>query len=223
MSEHVRQHPASRAELKMRILELSMQAFATHGIKNVTMAGIAASLGISKRTLYEIYPDKETLLEHCIRKNIEERDEFLKNVLATANNVLEVILALFRESIKKIHNTNKLFFEDIKKYPKVYEELVQSRHNDSQAEVNFFMQGVRQGIFRDDVNFAIVNQLVHEQFNMLLNSDIFSRYSFLDVYESIMFTYLRGISTKSGAEELEGFLKEYRKKQRIDSQKQTKI
>lgn len=76
--------------------------------------------------------------------------------------------------------------------------------------VNFFKEGVKQGIFRDDINFAIVNLLVHEQLDLLINSNICEKYSFLDVYESIMFTYLRGISTEKGAQELENFIREYR-------------
>lgn len=51
-------------------------------------------------------------------------------------------------------------------------------------------------MFRDDVNFAIVNLLVREQLDMLMNTDLCDRYSFLEVYESIMFTFLRGISTE---------------------------
>ena len=88
-----------------------------------------------------------------------------------------------------------------------------NRHNqDSEETVNFFKEGVKQGIFRDDVNFAIINLLVREQIDVLMNTDICKEYSFLEVYESIMFTFLRGISTEKGAHELEAFIREYRKK-----------
>ena len=50
--------------------------------------------------------------------------------------------------------------------------------------------------FRSDVNFEIVNLLVREQFDVLLNTDICNEYPFIEVYESIMFTYIRGISTE---------------------------
>ncbi len=45
-----------------------------------------------------------------------------------------------------------------------------------------------------------------------MNTDICKEYSFLEVYESIMFTFLRGISTEQGAHELEAFIREYRKR-----------
>ena len=57
-----------RTELKKRIVETAMQAFKSHGIKIITMDDIAVSLVISKRTLYEVFANKEILLEACILK-----------------------------------------------------------------------------------------------------------------------------------------------------------
>lgn len=211
MSEYTK-HLVPRPELRERIIDTAVEAFSAHGFKSITMDDIATSLGISKRTLYEVFSDKETLLEECILKGQKEGDEFLKNVLATSGNVLEVLLKCYQRSIEQFHATNKKFFEDIKKYPKAY-ALMTNRHNqDSEEMVNFFKEGVKQGIFRDDVNFAIINLLVREQIDVLMNTDICKEYSFLEVYESIMFTFLRGISTEQGAHELEAFIREYRKK-----------
>jgi AcrR family transcriptional regulator len=209
MGEHTK-HSTSRVELRERIILAAVELFTTNGIKSITMDEIAASLGISKRTLYEVFPDKETLLEECILKGQREGEDFLKNVLATSENVLEVLLKCYQRSIEKFHATNKKFFEDIKKYPKAYELMTRRHNQDSEEAVNFFKEGVKQGIFRDDVNFAIINLLVREQIDLLMNTDICKEYSFLEVYESIMFTFLRGISTEKGAHELEVFIREYR-------------
>lgn len=205
-------HPTSRSELRERIIETAVEAFTIHGIRSITMDDIATSLGISKRTLYEVFSDKETLLEECILRGQEEADIFVRDVLANSGNVLEVLLKCYQRSIEKFHATNKKFFEDIKKYPKAYELLTHKRDQDSEETVQFFKEGVKQGIFRDDVNFAIVNMLVREQIDVLMNTDVCKEYSFLEVYESIMFTFLRGISTEKGARELDAFIREYRKK-----------
>lgn len=174
------------------------------------MDDVAALLGISKRTLYEVFQDKETLLRECILKDQQEMNLFLGEVYARATNVLEVILVCYQRSIETFHKTNKRFFEDIKKYPKVYEIMKNYRDRDSDSTVAFFKMGVEQGIFRSDVNFAIVNLLVREQLDLLMNTDVCDEYSFLEVYESIMFTYIRGISTERGAQVLETFIQEYR-------------
>lgn len=213
MGEHTR-HPASRSELRERIIQTAVQSFCTHGIKSITMDDIAASLGISKRTLYEVFADKESLLEECILKGQQDGDEFVRGVLATSSNVLEVLLRCYQRSIEKFHTTNKKFFEDIKKYPKAYELMKSDRNRSSEDIVRFFKEGVTQGIFREDVNFAIVHLLVRDQLDLLMNSDICNEYSFIEVYESIMFTFLRGVSTEKGARVLEDFICEYRERQK---------
>lgn len=200
-----------RAELKERIIATATEAFTSKGIKCITMDDIAAALGISKRTLYEVFADKESLLKECILKIQSDRDLYLERIFNQSHNVLEVILAVFQKSIEVFHQTNKRFFEDMKKYPKIYGMMKDRRESDSEKTMSFFKSGIEQGIFRADVNFAIVNLLVREQFNVLLNTEICNEYPFLEVYESIMFTYIRGISTEKGAKVLEDFIQEYRK------------
>lgn len=212
MTEHVKD-ASQRVELKKRIIITATEAFTVNGIKSITMDDIAAALGISKRTLYEVFVDKETLLRECILTIQQDRDKYLQEVFERSDNVLQVILAVFQKSIEVFHQTNKRFFEDIKKYPKVYAMMQDRRDSDSEKTISFFKSGVEQGIFRSDVNFAIVNMLVREQFDVLLNTDICSEYPFIEVYESIMFTYIRGISTDKGAKVLEDFIQEYRKNQ----------
>ena len=150
-------------------------------------------------------------MRECILKAQADRDRYLLQVYEESHNVLEVILAVFQKSIEVFHQTNKRFFEDIKKYPKVYEIMRARQDSDSVKTMSFFKVGVDQGIFRSDVNFAIVNMLVREQFDVLLNTDVCNEYPFIEVYESIMFTYIRGISTEKGAKVLEDFIQEYRK------------
>lgn len=130
MTEHGKD-ASQRAELKERIIATATEAFTTKGIKSITMDDIAAALGISKRTLYEVFVDKESLLKDCILTVQAERDRYL--------------------------------------------------------------------------------QEVYEQFDVLLNTDVCNEYSFIEVYESIMFTYIRGISTEKGAKVLEDFISEYRR------------
>ena len=215
MTEHGKD-ASQRAELRERIVVTATEAFTSKGIKSITMDDIAAALGTSKRTLYEVFSDKESLLKECILKAQADRDKYLQQIFEESHNVLEVILAVFQKSIEVFHKTNKRFFEDIKKYPKVYEMMRARQDSDSEKTMSFFKVGVDQGIFRSDVNFAIVNLLVREQFDVLLNTDICNEYPFIEVYESIMFTYIRGISTEKGAKVLEDFIQEYRKNRIVE-------
>lgn len=208
MTEHGKD-ASQRAELKERIIATATEAFTTKGIKSITMDDIAAALGISKRTLYEVFVDKESLLKDCILTVQAERDRYLQEVYEQSHNVLEVILAVFQKSIEMFHKTNKRFFEDIKKYPKVYNMMKERARVIRRKPCLFYVgSGARLSV---RMSLAIVNLLVREQFDVLLNTDVCNEYSFIEVYESIMFTYIRGISTEKGAKVLEDFISEYRR------------
>ena len=75
--DNMKEHP-QRLELRERIIDTALNSFATHGIKSITMDDIAAALGISKRTLYEVFSDKETLLMECLLKAQREGDAYVK-------------------------------------------------------------------------------------------------------------------------------------------------
>lgn len=201
---------SARTEMKERIVRTALEDFQRLGIRAVRMDDLATRMGISKRTLYEMFKDKEELLVDCILLSQQQIQARVKEIYYQSKNVLEVILGVFLFSIERFHATSKLFYDEIKKYPSAYNMVCARRDSDSEDKLAFFRQGVEQGFFRSDVNFAIVNELVRQQFDLLIGSKFFSQYPFVEVYESIMFTYLRGISTERGAQELETFIKEYR-------------
>ena len=203
----------SKILLRKSILEIASESFSAYGIRTITMDEIASAAGISKRTLYELFKDKESLLEQIILQSQDEMKSYVNQVLSETNNVMEVILLCYKFTTKQYHRTDKRFFDDLKKYPKVHSLFLRGQERDSNETLDFFKTGVDQGLFRPDINFEIVHLLVREQMNWLLNSDAFVKYPFIEVYESIMFTYLRGISTEKGIMKLERFIVDYRKEQ----------
>ncbi|MDR1004512.1 MAG: TetR/AcrR family transcriptional regulator [Prevotellaceae bacterium] len=203
------EHP-QRAELRTNIVDTALHLFITEGIKSITMDDIAAGLGISKRTLYEVFPDKETLLLECLYKTEDEAKAYAQKTYDESANVMETILKLYQHSIEQYRKVNKRFFTDINKYPRVDEELRRRHQCDSEEKIQFFRLGVEQGLFRSDINFDIVNLLVREQFNVLMHTDIFKNYPPIEVYKSVIFTYLRGIATEKGYRLLEEFIESHR-------------
>lgn len=105
-------------DLRERIIEKSSELF-VHGIKSVSMDEIAASLGISKRTLYENFKDKEDILLSCINLYSDKKQELFLQAENTSDNIIEIFLRLLGQPhLTKFPNLK--FFEDIEKYyPKV--------------------------------------------------------------------------------------------------------
>lgn len=202
-----------KGDLRERIIQTSLEGFRKHGIKGITMDDIAALLKISKRTLYELFVDKETLLKECILYHQKVAQRVLSNMVANSSNVLEVILKCYQGSVEMYQRVDWRFFDDMKKYPKVHELLKANRDKENKVVIDFLKKGVEQGLFRTDINFEIIHFLLREQMDLLMAKKALNEFPFLEVYESIMLTYLRGISTEKGMRELEDFLIMYRKQQ----------
>ena len=99
--------------VKEHIVLAAAKSFAQKGVKTVRMDDIAAGLSISKRTLYELFHDKEDLLLDVMKLHREEMQEYMTQVASKAENVLEVLLKFFQRSAQEFQNTNRKFFEDI--------------------------------------------------------------------------------------------------------------
>ena len=79
--------------------------FYKQGIKQVRMDDIAKELTISKRTLYEIFNDKETLLLECIKYKHQQEESYLQALDLSNANVLEVVLRYYEYTMKELpHN-----------------------------------------------------------------------------------------------------------------------
>ena len=209
-----RRREGNREELKMRIVDTAAKAFKRSGIKAVHMDDIAGALSISKRTLYELFGDKEQLLLEVFSFYRQRVNQDMQEITSKAENVLEVILTFYERKVNELCQVNPLFFRDLRKYPKVLDFIhEEQRRNDADA-VKYFQKGVEQGIFRDDINFLIINQTMAMQMDLLIYSDITLHYPLAEIYSEITILHMRGITTEKGNRMVDAFLKTIREKRR---------
>ena len=64
-------------QVRSKIIDVASDMFLTKGIKTVKMDDVSKELGISKRTLYEFFNNKETLLLYCM-KNMKEKENLYR-------------------------------------------------------------------------------------------------------------------------------------------------
>lgn len=195
-------------DLKERIIQTALVSFAKYGVKSITMDEIASNLGISKRTLYETFKDKEAILMECYMYKKKLRNDYAIEVMKESDNVLDVILKVQKRQLEDMLTINQRFFEDLfKYYPRVEQTIREDQQKHQKEATLFFKKGVGQGIFRKDVDFDIISMLITEQINWLMHSQVKEQFPFVKVFRAILYTYMRGISTPKGQEILEEFIR----------------
>lgn len=200
-----------REVLRREIIEVAQKTFTSNGIKNVRMDDLASSMGISKRTLYEIFTDKETLLIEIFWYIRKERDIHLSNVMEREGSVIAVMFALYERELTELSSLHYNFFADLQKYPRLLELFKQIPTDYISNAYSYFTKGVEQGIFRDDINFEIVLRIMNMHKELMLYSDLNSRFSLVEVYTEIAKLHMRGITTEYGSQLFDNFLKNYKR------------
>lgn len=195
-----------RKQLRQRILEYSLKAFATNGIKAVKMDDIADRLQISKRTLYEIYSNKEELLFEGLKSyNTEYEQKIYDYAKNHEANVMEIVVFALNYHMMELSTTSPDFISDMKKYPAISAYFKQKHEQQRDDLKQFLRRGVDEGYFRNDINFDLMECIINGIQQMLHSMNLYKRFSMKDVFYTFMQMIFRAICTEKGMMEFKKF------------------
>jgi TetR/AcrR family transcriptional regulator, cholesterol catabolism regulator len=187
-----------------RIVSHAIELFIRSGIKAITMDDISAAAGVSKRTIYENFRDKDELLRACLlfMDNIHARET--ERIFSESTNTIDLVLRFLKHGIEAINSINPLFMTDMKKYHyRIWKEtyIINSDKYLSQT-FTILKKGINEGLFRRNIDVDIVARLLNEQLTLMTDERIFPsfKYSKSVVFENIIINFFRGISTGKGLE-----------------------
>ncbi len=188
------------------LLESIGEIILERGLKAMTMDLVANRLGMSKRTLYEIFDNKshmtDTVLEYMHCKHVEA----MREAFETSPNILEAWIKVMQIHRDMIQNVSVNFFRDMDTYYKEVRGRYRSREDNRNREmVKMCHLGVEQGLFRSDVNYEIITRIFEIQLESLKRmEELFpADITATEVYDTISFSFLRSIVTPKGMELLE--------------------
>ena len=193
-----------RQELRERILATAMNEFYTKGIKAVKMDDIAKRLSISKRTLYEIYQNKEELLLEGMKASEAEFDAHMKAFsFQQSNNVMDILIEFYHYQVTKFAKKTPAYYEDLHKYSLITEYLHSKQSERDKNASLFIKKGIQEGFFRADINYSIVTQIARESVHYAMMNQLYKEHSIQEVFSNIILLFIRGICTLKGLQRLE--------------------
>ncbi|NLZ96019.1 MAG: TetR/AcrR family transcriptional regulator [Bacteroidales bacterium] len=195
-------------ELKNRIILQAGELFVKHGIKRISMDEIASRLGISKRTIYQNFKDKEDLLLQYIRHLEFMQTEFVKDISKDEQTVVHMFLRII-EMRKELDFLNIVFIDDVRKYyPKAKQELIDQQDRGVVYIKEFLKQGMSEDVIRKDLNIDVVSFLLQDSSRTFISATRLSNKSFTnwELFFTTMINFIRGISTANGIEIVDRFL-----------------
>ena len=201
--QEIKETTAYKKALKGRILGAAMKAFAEQGVKAVRMDDVAQMLTISKRTLYELYKDKEELLYQGVVQFDQESKQAMSAFIEQAESVMDIILEAYQRRVVRTGTVNPQFYEDIQKYPRVVEYLNKERERSYAYFVELLRRGVSEGYFRNDIDYELVAQMFNAINTFVMTQHLLSRYTIQEVFANMLLVPLRGFCTEKGLQVIE--------------------
>lgn len=201
-----------KAEQKDRILAYAIENFSRNGIRNVKMDDIASDLGISKRTLYQLFKDKENLLVECFKYSEKRSAELYSELTESTDNILELYTKWLKMRIDEIRSVNPQFFSDLNKYSRVQKYFRDVSAMKSKEGLKFINMGIAQGLFRNDINYNVLLRISEITAESIMRNELYLEYSYDDLFGSASIMSVRGICTKKGYDLLDQYIESYKMK-----------
>lgn len=179
-------------------------------MKALTMDMIAADLGVSKRTIYEFFQDKDELLFQSFEHTIRQNNARLMELAAKTDNVIDAIFLITEIQHQQMKVFNPVILSDLKRFfSRLRTAYKNNREKYRECSVIFHLleRGKREGVFRADLRIDIIDTLVFELIILFHTSDNLKMMKIThgEAVSNIFLPFFRGLCSQSGLELLESY------------------
>ncbi len=213
----VKENASTNLEPQDRILQKAQELFLRYGIRSVSMDEIASQLGMSKKTIYQFYTDKDALVQGVIDTEINcSKSECLSHKDRCENPVHEIYLAVeMVQDMLRVMNPSIIY--DMQKYhPRAFKKL-----RDHQEQFLYGIikenldEGITLGLYRADIDTHILAKFRLASVFLLFDQHLFpaDKFNIADVLTEMTMNFLHGLITPKGQKLIEKYSKQTKTKQ----------
>ena len=189
-------------EIKDRILHQAAALFMRNGIKSVSMDDIAASIAMSKKTLYKWFANKDEMVHAVIAQHLDDTQRDCVQLLdqsASAIDELFRMMGWMRQQFSDVHPS--IFYDLQKFYPVTWQLWVAHKNQYILNQItDNLRRGMVEGLYRADLDVDVLARLRLAQIELAFNADVFPARQF-DVkrlQQVILEHFMLGIASLKG-------------------------
>lgn len=183
-------------ELKKTILEGTLTVFNEKGLK-FTMDDVARILGMSKKTIYTVFRDKEALflamVDYLFDAVKEEECAIVEDHGLTTKEKIRQILGVLPEGYKDVDFRQLYLLKD--KYPKIYRKVEQRLETGWEQTIALLEKGMEEGVIRK-VQIPIVKMMLESTLEQFFRRDVLiqNKISYKEALDEVVEILVNGIS-----------------------------
>ncbi|MBX5439878.1 MAG: TetR/AcrR family transcriptional regulator, partial [Thermoflavifilum sp.] len=201
------------SEAVERVLTVSRRLFQTYGLRTMTVDEIARHLGMSKRTLYQLFRDKNELVRMVVKQFIGEMQTQCELIRKDARDAIHETFQMFQYLDGIFRNLNPVVFVEMQRYhPDAF--MLFDQHQQTyikQLIIHNLKRGIQEGYYRADIHVEVIARFRLESGLMPLRQEIFPKDQFPlhEVQQELMLHYLYGIATIKGYQLIQQYRQQF--------------
>lgn len=188
-------------DLRIKIMQSALDLFRQYGFKSVTMDDVAHRSGISKKTLYQHFDNKNAIVGDTMLFYKEGMRCQCDSIVRAASNAVEAFVKIKVHFDKVYKELNPIALHELQRfYPEGYQQFRLNMESDVAAIKANLDQGVAEGLYRPEVNTDVMALFHMESLLMIMlpNMIVKDRFDLYTVSREIMEHYIYGIVTAKG-------------------------
>ena len=189
-------------EIQERIRQKADELFRRYGIRSVTMDEIATQLGMSKKTIYQYFTDKDQLVDAVAVDEIRFSQESCLKDAAVSANAIEEIFRVMEFVDVMFRNMNPSMLHDLEKYhPLGYKKFLEHKNKFLYEMIrNNIERGITEELYRPEIDVEIMSRYRLESMMLLFNNQLFptSKFNLVKLHQEILEHFLYGLATMKG-------------------------
>lgn len=196
-------------EIKDRILKKAEELFFKFGIRSVTMDEVARELGISKKTIYLHFSDKDAIVHEMTQRFLDNDYEKAKTIYEQSENPIDEMIQAARLAKELLNTVNPVLLFDLQKYHnKAWGTYLEHKKMFVQLVTRNLTEGIEQGLYRSEIDVQVMALFRVETVELGFNQAIYPtrNYSVTKVQYAFLDHFLRGILTPKGLEIYEKYI-----------------
>lgn len=179
------------------------------------MDEIALKTGMSKKTIYQLFTNKDEIVDAVVAELINKSIYTCEQNVVKAENAVQEIFLNIEMVEEMMCDMNPSVYEDMEKFfPAVYQKFFQYKNDYILKQVRKNIErGIEEGLFREELNVDIISKFRIATLFIPFNQDVYpyARYNLTDVEVETIELYLYGIATIEGQKLIQKY-KQQRKK-----------
>ncbi|HEX4877640.1 MAG TPA: helix-turn-helix domain-containing protein [Chitinophagaceae bacterium] len=203
-------------ETRNRILEKADELFMQYGIRSVSMDDIANGLGMSKKTLYQHFADKDALVEAVVDLHIIQMQEDCSGCRTNAKDAIGEIFNTMELLMEEFSNMNPMVLYDLEKFHfKAYQKFRQHKDSYLMDIVKKNLEwGIDDEIYRPDINVDIMSKYRMESMMLPFNVALFppGKYNLAETSNLMLEHFIYGVATLKGHKLIQKYSEQRQKK-----------